>query len=118
MSQTIRAASSRYAAGEPVTSNPHADLTGMRIGHLTAHRPCMRNNHLCWECRCDCGNWCYRRADMLNSSIRLNRKNVHCTACNGKPESYWQDIIDNPEYRRLITRMRNTSPHHHEQEES
>lgn len=44
------------------------DLTGQRFGRLTVLREFgRRNNQVCWECRCDCGNIIYVRSYDLRS---------------------------------------------------
>lgn len=65
------------------------DLTGQRFGKLVAVGPVKRtgDEHVWWECRCDCGEACLRRADALTSgkskscgcSYRKQDKNCGCS---------------------------------------
>ena len=52
------------------------DLTGQRFGKLVAVRPVKRtgDEHVWWECRCDCGETCLRRADSLTSGKSKSRR--------------------------------------------
>ena len=49
---------------------PIKDLTNKRFGKLIAIRPTeeRKNNSVVWECKCDCGNICYKSSrDLVNN---------------------------------------------------
>lgn len=54
---------------EPYQIGPKNDLTGQKFGKLTVLRPTQERYHGCvvWECRCDCGNICYKSTGVLTS---------------------------------------------------
>ena len=47
------------------------DLTGMRFGRLTVIKKSKirKNNAVCWECLCDCGNTTIVRGDFLRKGV-------------------------------------------------
>lgn len=50
-------------------NNQFQDLTGKRFGKLIVIKKSdiIKNNKICWECKCDCGNFCVVRGCDLKS---------------------------------------------------
>ena len=81
-----------------------ADLTGIRVGKLTALYPVKRESHpklVWWKCKCDCGN----EIDVLSTCLVRKKKTKSC-GCQRKislrkamwkgyeeiPKTYWTSL--------------------------
>ncbi|MGW5267191.1 hypothetical protein ACWEQ4_00935 [Rhodococcus sp. NPDC003994] len=80
--------------------NHRKDITGERIGSLTAvRRVGVKSGHTYWEFRCDCGTVIERTA----ANVRKN-KNQSCAECQQGPGSWaWKGVGEIPQsyYRTL-----------------
>lgn len=64
----------RKTCGSPI-HKIKKDLTGKRFGRLLVIEPSIKNGHLAWKCRCDCGN------EVIVPSRSLNSGNTKSCGC-------------------------------------
>lgn len=65
------------------------DLIGQKFGKLTVvgENPIRKNEHVCWDCKCDCGN--------LTTVEGYNLKNGSTQSCGCQKQSVGEEHIEN-----------------------